>query len=69
MQILQMDELIRRIEIIDGSLLGDHDTQDPLEAEIRQVLDHLRGVLDSQLHGGLQPPTADPSARADLWYH
>jgi len=61
--LLQMEELIRRIEATDGS----RGYQDDLGTEIRQVLDHLRATLDL-LHRRPQLEAPDPS-RCDLWLH
>jgi len=63
---LQMEELIQRIDAADG--LREHDFEDRLGTEIKQVLDHLRGTLNPLLHRRLKHGIADPSSR-DPWLH
>jgi hypothetical protein len=66
MQMLQVEELIRRIEDTETPR---PDYEDQVGEEMHRVLDHLRVALDSHVRGRLRPGTADPSSRPDLWYH
>lgn len=64
---LQMEELIQRIEATEESPRPDH--EDPVGREIDRVLDHLRAAKELQVCRSLQPEATDPLSRPDLWYH
>jgi len=64
MDMLQLEELIRRIEVEDAPPPGTL-VRGALRDEIREMLDQL-GASGDLLPG---PPRDNPFQRTDLWYH